>query len=348
MTMKTLGLFLLAVLLSTTLSLLLFQKWFNKPAPIVQVAHTGDALVRVAELSKSAVVYVQSANMSKISGQPGPEDFKRGSGIIISQDGFVITNYHVVSGNPNIELLVDEHYQYSARVVGVDSTHDLALLRIQAAGLSFLPFGNSDSLHVGEQILTVGNPNGLLSSVTSGIISGLDRDYRFPGNATTSFIQIDAPTSEGSSGGAIVNVHGELVGVTVGIVSTPGTREGFAFAIPSNLVNRIVHDLTKHGTLVKGSLGMSIRKVNQEIASQSKLSEIYGVVVETLVPGGAADMAGIQSLDVMLYINGSKINSVPDFQDKWRSYYPGDKLDIIVNRLGVVDTVQMIIQKANE
>jgi len=346
--MKTLGLFLAAVLLSTTLSLVLFQKWFNKPAPQVQMVHAGDALVRVAELGKSAVVFVQSANMSKIVGEPGPEDFKTGSGIIITQDGFVITNYHVISGNPDIELLVDEIYQYSARVVGFDSTHDIALLRIQATGLSFLPFGNSDSLHVGEQIITVGNPNRLLSTVTSGIISGLDRDYQFPGNATKSFIQIDAPTSEGSSGGAIVNVHGQLVGVTLGIVSTPGLREGFAFAIPSNLVERIVTDLTKYGTLVKGSLGMSIRHVTQEIADQSKLPEIYGVVVESLEAEGAADKAGIQSLDVMLYINGSKISSVADFQDKWRSYYPGDKLDIIVNRLGVVDTVQMIIQKAKE
>ena len=346
--MKTLGLLLVAVLLSTGLSLLLFQKLFNKPVAPVQAVHSGDALVHVAELSKSAVVFVQSANMAKIKGSPRPEDFKTGSGIIITQDGFVITNYHVISGHPDIELLVDEQYQYSARLVGADSTHDIALLRIQADGLSFLPFGNSDSLHVGEQILTVGNPNRLLSSVTSGIISGLDRDYTFPGNATKSFIQIDAPTSEGSSGGAVVNVHGELVGVTVGIVSTPGNREGFAFAIPSNLVNRIVNDLTKHGTLVKGSLGMSIRKVNQEIAAQSKLPEIYGVVVEALEAGGAADMAGIQSLDVLLYVNGSKINSVADFQDKWRSYYPGDQLDIIVNRLGVIDTVHMIIQKAKE
>ncbi len=146
--------------------------------------------------------------------------------------------------------------------------------------------------------------------------------------------------------GGTENEEAEVVGVTVGIVSTPGSKEGFAFAIPSNLVHRIVNDLTKYGTLIKGSLGMSIRKVTEEIASQSKLPQIYGVVVEALDPGGAADMAGIQSLDVMLYINGSKINSVPDFQDKWRSYYPGDKLDIIVNRLGVVDTVQMIIQKA--
>lgn len=346
--MKTLGLFLLAVLMSVGLSLFLFQKLFNKPAPPVQTVHTGDALVRVAELSRSAVVFVQSANMAKVKGATRPEDFKTGSGIILTQDGFVITNYHVISGNPDIELLVDEQYQYSARVVGVDSTHDLALLRIQATGLSFLPFGNSDSLHVGEQILTIGNPNRLLSSVTSGIISGLDRDYTFPGNATKSFIQIDAPTSEGSSGGAIVNVHGELVGVTVGIVSTPGNREGFAFAMPSNLVSRIVTDLTQHGALVKGSLGMSIRKVTQEIASQSKLPEVYGVVVETLEAGGAADLAGIQSLDVLLYVNGSKINSVPDFQDKWRSYYPGDKLDIIVNRLGALDTVQMVIQNAKE
>jgi S1-C subfamily serine protease len=346
--MKTLGLLFSAILLSTALSLFLFQKFFNKPAPPTQTVHYGDALVRVAEQSKSAVVFVQSANMAQIKGAPRPEEFKTGSGIIITQDGFVITNYHVISGHPDIELLVNEQYQYSARVVGVDSTHDIALLRIQATNLAFLPFGNSDSLHVGEQVLTVGNPNRLLSSVTSGIISGLDRDYTFPGNATKSFIQIDAPTSEGSSGGAIVNVHGELVGVTVGIVSTPGNREGFAFAIPSNLVNRIVNDLTKHGTLVKGSLGMSIRKVNQEIAAQSKLPEIYGIVVEALEAGGAADMAGIQSLDVLLYVNGSKINSVADFQDKWRSYYPGDQLDIIVNRLGVIDTVQMIIQKAKE
>ncbi|HEY3386835.1 MAG TPA: trypsin-like peptidase domain-containing protein, partial [Saprospiraceae bacterium] len=259
--MKSLVLFLLAILISVGLSLFLFHKLFNKPASPVQIVHTGDELVKVAELSKSAVVFVQSANMSKVTGEPGPEDLKTGSGIIITQDGFVITNYHVIAGNPDIELLVDEIYPYSARVVGVDSTHDIALLRIQATGLSFLPFGNSDSLHVGEQVLTVGNPNRLLSTVTSGIISGLDRDYTFPGNATKSFIQIDAPTSEGSSGGAVVNVHGQLVGVTLGTVSTPGNREGFAFAIPSNLVNRIVNDLTKHGTLVKGSLGMSIRKV---------------------------------------------------------------------------------------
>ncbi len=346
--MKPIWPFFLTALLSVALTLLLSQWLFKKPDAPIQTAFTGHELERVAALSKSAVVFVTSTNLSIAGGDYDKAHFKTGSGVVVAQDGFVVTNYHVISGNPDIEVLVDEKFPYKATVVGTDSTYDIALLRIQAVGLSFLPFGNSDSLHIGQQVLAIGNPNRLLSSVTSGIVSGLDRAYDFPGNKTPLFIQIDASTSEGSSGGAVVNLHGELVGVTVGIITSDINNEGFAFAMPSNLVSRITSDIANHGALVKGSLGMSIRKVTDEIASHSKLPEVYGVVVEALDANGAADIAGIQSLDVLLYVNGHKILSIADFQEKWRSYYPGDNLNIVLNRLGAVDTVNMVIQKSKE
>lgn len=343
--MKPIWPFFLTALVSVVLTLILVQLFFQKEAVLLTPPDTAKEMEWVAALSKSAVVFVSSANIAESTDARSLSNYKTGSGVVISQDGIVVTNYHVISGNPDIEVLVDEKFPYKASVIGTDSAHDIALLRIQAAGLSFLPFGNSDSLRVGQPILAIGNPNQLLSSVTSGIVSGLHREYDFPLNATRRYLQIDAPTSEGSSGGAVVNVNGQLVGITVGIISTKENNTGFAFAIPSNLVQRIVTDIVEHGALVKGSLGMSIRHVTDEIAAQSKLTETYGIIVDAVEVEGAADLAGILPLDVLLYVNGSKINSTADFQEKWRSYYPGDNLEIIRNRLGVVDTVHMVIQR---
>ncbi len=346
--MKSTWPFIFTAMVSIVLTLILFHFFFQKEPTILAPPDTAKEMELVAKLSKSAVVFVSSANLDQSTDARSLSNYKTGSGVVISQDGIVVTNYHVISGNPNIEVLVDEKFPYKASVIGTDSAHDIALLRIQAAGLAFLPFGDSDSLRVGQPILAIGNPNQLLSSVTSGIVSGLNREYDFPINATRRYLQIDAPTSEGSSGGAVVNVNGQLVGLTVGIISSQKDNTGFAFAMPSNLVQRIVTDIVEHGALVKGSLGMSIRHVSDEIAVQSKLTERYGIIVDAVEVDGAADLAGIQPLDVLLYVNGKKISSIADFQEKWRSYYPGDNLEIIRNRLGVVDTVHMVIQRSKK
>ncbi len=344
--MKPIWRYILTILISVVLSLIIFQSLNKKQVTQVYHSNPGRDLVLVAEQSKAAVVFItaEKTSGSAIDTDP-PESFKTGSGVIITQDGFIITNYHVISGMDEINVLLESGYGFKARVMGSDSSYDIALLKIASVGLPFLPFGNSDSVRVGQQILAIGNPLRMLFSVTSGIISGLHRDLKVPGNKTSAYIQIDAATSDGSSGGAVVNVHGQLIGVPVAILSSATDQQEFAFAIPSNIVSRIVFDLIEHGALVKGSLGMAIRKVTEEIAELSGMDEIYGVVVDAVEVEGAADLAGIWPLDVILSVNGTRIKSTADFQEKWRSYYPGDTLAIVVNRQGVLETVQLVIQQ---
>jgi len=256
-----------------------------------------------------------------------------------------VTNHHVIARGIEIHVQLDDRHEYIAQLVGTDSSHDVALLKIKATGLPNLEFGDSDSLRIGEQVLAVGNPYRLRSTVTSGIVSALDRDIKLANNATQNFIQTDAPINMGNSGGALLNAKGQLMGLNIAMITMSGEYEDFSFALPSNLVKKIVEDIRQFGSIQKGSIGMSIRAVNEEIARESGMTEIYGVVVDALTPGGAADVAGIQSLDIILSVNGYHIQSTPDFKGKLALHRPGDTLSVVVVRSGKVDTLEVRLQE---
>ena len=302
-------------------------------------------MIDAAEKGKAAIVFIFTLTSDTSKYFFGDQT---GSGVIISDDGYIVTNHHVIERGIEIHILLDDKREYIAELIGADSTHDVALLKIKANGLPFLQFGDNDSLRIGEPVLAVGNPYRLQSTVTSGIISAIDRDIKLENNVTRNFIQMDVPINLGNSGGALVNTKGQLMGLNTAIISSSGEYEGFSFALPSNLVKKIVSDLREFGTLRKASIGFNIRPVSQGIAHESGMNEIYGVVVESLKPGGAADSAGIQSLDILLDINDRKITSIPDFMGQLELFRPGDVITLRALRNGTIHTIDVHMQEVQK
>ncbi len=302
-------------------------------------------LTEAAQKGKDAVVYVYTLSSDTASYYT---ENHTGSGVIISDDGYVVTNHHVIDGGYIIHVQLNNNRDYIADVTGIDSSHDIALLKIKATLLPFLEFGNSDSLLLGEQVLAIGNPYRLHATVTSGIVSAKDRVLDLPNNATRNFIQTDVPINLGNSGGALLDAQGNLVGLNIAFLSASGAYEGFSFAIPSNLVKKIVDDLKKFGSNQRGSIGMTIRPVTQEIAAESGMSEIYGVVVDALTSGGAADKAGMQSLDILLSLDANNILSKEDLMDRLALYRPGDVLVFEILRNRKVEKLEVTLERRVE
>lgn len=336
--MRTYLPFVITGLLCTVITILITYLLWGSNIPKSSKIKDDSGLVEAASKGKSAVVFIFTLTTEDAASY---EFHQTGSGVIISADGYIVTNYHVISGNQIIHVELNDHRQYKAELVGIDSTHDVALLKIPAGGLPFLEFGNVDSLLVGEQVLAVGNPYRLLSTVTSGIVSAKDRDIDLLHNATENFIQTDVPINMGNSGGALLNTKGQLMGLNVAMITVSGEYEGYSFAIPSNLVKKIAEDLRDYGSLQSGAIGMIIRPVSPDIAKEAGMSEVYGIVVDALYPDAAADKAGIQSLDILLYIDGHKIQSVQDFNGKLDLHRPGDILSIDLNRNGKPYTIKV-------
>ena len=302
-------------------------------------------LTAAAQLGRDAVVFVYtlSSDTARYFGEN-----ERGSGVIISDDGYIVTNYHVISGGHTIHVQLNNSHEYHAELVGIDSLHDVALLKIKPTGLPFLEFGNSDSLLVGEQVLAVGNPLRFHSTVTSGIISANDRVLELPNVTIRNFIQTDVPLNYGNSGGALLNARGQLVGLNLAFMSNSGAYEGFSFAIPSNLVRKAVEDIKQFGSDQRGSVDMTIRPVTQEIAAEAGMSEIFGVVVDAVGADGNADKAGLQSLDILLSLDGKKIESNADLLDRLALYRPGDVLYFEVLRNKQVSNVKVTMDRRKE
>ena len=313
-----------------------------RDATAVDVQH---GLVEAAMKGKASVVFIFTLTSDTATYYAGSQT---GSGVLISEDGFIVTNHHVISNGVEIHVQTDERHEYIAQLVGTDSTHDVALLKINIAGLPFLSFGNSDSLRIGEQVLAVGSPYKLHSTVTSGIVSALDRDIKLTNNATQNLIQTDAPINMGNSGGALLNAKGQLMGMNVAMITTSGEYEGFSFALPSNLVKKIVDDIRQFGSIQNGSIGMMIRAVNAAIAKEAGMTGIYGVVVDALTPGGAADSAGIQSLDIILTVNGKDIQSNADMMSQLALHRAGDVLSIEVLRKGKEQTIKVRLHEVQK
>lgn len=257
-----------------------------------------------------------------------------GSGVIISTDGYIITNNHVIDNADNIEVTLNDNRTFTASVVGSDPSTDLAIIKIAADNLPFVSFGSSEDLRVGEWVLAVGNPFNLTSTVTAGIVSAKARNINILSDqfAIESFIQTDAAVNPGNSGGALVNLRGELVGINTAIASRTGSYTGYSFAVPSSIAQKVAMDILEFGEVQRALLGVSIKDLNSELATKYGINELKGVLVESVAEGGAAQEIGLQEGDVILEINGVPVNSSNQLREQISRYRPKDKVEIVVNR----------------
>lgn len=265
-----------------------------------------------------------------------------GSGVIISPDGYIVTNNHVIDGADSIQVTLNNNKSYAATVVGRDPDTDIALIKIKAENLPSIKFGDSDNLKLGEWVLAVGNPFNLTSTVTAGIISAKGRNINLDGGyKLESFIQTDAALNMGNSGGALVNTKGELVGITSAINSPTGTYAGNSFAIPINIVKKTVEDLKQYGRAQRAFLGINIQEVTSDLAQKEKLDNVTGVYIASVSPGGAADNAGLKSKDVVVKINDKNIDTPAELQETVAEHHPGDKIKIAYFRNGREETASV-------
>ncbi|MBV5311900.1 MAG: Do family serine endopeptidase [Prolixibacteraceae bacterium] len=257
-----------------------------------------------------------------------------GSGVIISPDGYIVTNNHVVDEADEISVVLNDKREFKAKLIGTDPSTDLALIKIDESGLPTLKFSNSDDLKLGEWVLAVGNPFNLTSTVTAGIVSAKSRDIGINPDQMRieSFIQTDAAVNPGNSGGALVNTRGELVGINTAIASQTGSYSGYSFAIPANIVQKVVSDLKEYGDVQRALLNVKIGSVDAETAKKYNLDKIEGVFIGEVQPGGAAELAGIKDNDVIISVDGVDVNSTAELQEQISKHRPGDKVTVVVKR----------------
>lgn len=273
-----------------------------------------------------------------------------GSGVIISKDGYIVTNNHVVDQAAEVVVSLYNGRGYEAKIIGTDPSTDLAVLKIDEKNLPVAGIANSDEVEVGDWVLAVGNPFNLASTVTAGIVSAKARNINIlnDNSAIESFIQTDAAVNPGNSGGALVNLKGELIGINTAIATPTGTFAGYAFAVPSNIVKKVMGDLIRYGEVQRGYLGVVIRDLDWQLAQQLGMDLSQGVVVANLVKGGPADRAGVRVKDVILEINGSPIQSTSRLMEIVASHKPGDKLDVVIQRGKEKKNVSIPLQEAKK
>ena len=259
-----------------------------------------------------------------------------GSGVIISSDGYIVTNNHVIDKADELTVTLNDRRQFTATLVGTDPTTDIALLKIDAKDLPTIPIGQSDALKIGEWVLAVGNPFNLTSTVTAGIVSAKARSISVGSSklGIESFIQTDAAVNPGNSGGALVNTAGELVGINTAIYSQTGNYAGYSFAVPSSIVSKVVTDLKQYGTVQRALLGIIGGDVNADVVEQKDLKVNEGVYVDQVSEDGGASEAGIKPGDVITSVNGTTINTMAQLQGEIARYRPGDKVKVVVDRKG--------------
>ena len=266
-----------------------------------------------------------------------------GSGVIIREDGYIVTNNHVVADASKVRVTLYNDKTYDATVVGTDPATDVALIKIDEKGLPVIPFADSDELRLGEWVLAIGSPYDLRSTITAGIVSAKGRSMpHYNGEfKIESFIQTDAAVNPGNSGGALVNKKGELVGVNTAIISQTGSYTGYSFAVPSNIVKKIVSDLIDFGSVRRAKLGITMTAVDEKVASEMKLSSLKGVYIVEVSKGGAADKAGLKKGDVLLSIASKQVSGPSALQEVVNSYHPGDVATIKYVRDGKEKTAKV-------
>ncbi len=298
-----------------------------------------------SEVSKEVlptVVHIKTAVKTRRGGRMLPfkgfPEMRRGSGsgVIISKDGHIVTNNHVIEKASEIKVTLHDKRTFDAEVVGTDKSTDLAVVKIDAENLETAKFGNSDKLNIGEWVLAVGNPFNLTSTVTSGVVSAKARNLNLLGGGShiESFIQTDAAVNPGNSGGALVNVEGKLIGINTAIASKTGQYAGYAFAVPSSIAKKVSNDIIKYGDVKRGYLGVTIQNVNDEMAEEYGLDEIKGAKIEDIMENSAADKSGLKPEDIIVSINGETIDNVPELQAIIGRKHPGDEVDVTIVRDG--------------
>ncbi len=272
-----------------------------------------------------------------------------GSGVIINEEGYIVTNNHVIDNADDIEVTLEDNRVYKAKVIGADPSTDIALLQIKEKDLPYVPLTNSDEVEVGEWVLAVGNPFNLNSTVTAGIVSAKGRNIHIleDNSAIESFIQTDAAINPGNSGGALVNLKGGLVGINTAIASPTGAYAGYGFAVPANIVSKVVSDLKKYGMVQRGYLGLMIRNVDGNLAKEKDLDVTEGVYVDSITVNSAAGEAGIEVGDIITEIDGVKIKTSSQLLELVGRHYPGDKLNIAVDREGKASAYEITLRNQN-
>lgn len=292
-------------------------------------------------------------NVRSIKGNQGGTLWERrgfggssGSGVIISENGYIITNSHVVQNSDKIEVTLSNKKQYSGQLIGTDQSTDLALIKINANELNFAIFGDSDALKVGEWVMAVGNPFNLESTVTAGIVSAKGRsiDILEGQDRIESFIQTDAAVNPGNSGGALVNSRGELIGINTAIITRSGRYEGYSFAIPSNLASKVVQDLIEFGMVQRGLLGVFIDDMTPAKAEQLGLKNVEGVYISRVISGSGAEDAGLKRGDVIISINGISTPTLPEMQEQIGRQRPGNQVEIGYIREGENKIARVILK----
>ncbi len=324
------------------------EKEVIRELPVAKVSYAPEEEVDFVNAAKTAVnqvVHVMSSGSQRVQ-YSSPFDFifggiqeqvptlSSGSGVIISKDGYVVTNNHVIEQADEIEVILNNKQTYKAKIIGRDQATDIALLKIESdEDFSAMPYGNSDDIEIGEWVLAIGNPFNLNSTVTAGIVSAKARSLGMSSQTSLeAFIQTDAAVNPGNSGGALVNTRGELIGINTAIASRTGSYVGYSFAIPVNIIKKVVSDLMEYGEVQRALIGVSIYEINAQSAQVLDIEELEGVYVKEVTPGGAAYDAGIEEGDIIVEIEGSKIRNSSELYEKVGIHRPGDQIKVTVIR----------------
>ena len=364
---------ILAAIIGGIVALFAYTKFIDKPTVVYQYPNNNVSLASykgeqqqavdftyAAEQTVHAVVHVRTKSK-------GDENFRNpifeffygdgnmrrsepvlgfGSGVILTTDGYIVTNNHVIKDADEISVKLNDNREFDAKLIATDPSTDIALLKIEAKNLPFIPFGNSDDLKLGEWVLAVGNPYNLTSTVTAGIVSAKARNLNILNDnyKIESFIQTDAALNPGNSGGALVNIKGELVGVNTAIISPTGGYAGNSFAVPVSIVKKVVDDLREFGAVQRAFLGINPTDVNAELAKQHNLGITTGVYITSVKETGSAKEAGIKEGDVIVKLNEMLINNTAQMQEQLSKFRPKDKVMVTILREGKEKTFDVVLR----
>jgi len=372
--MKSLFKYILIGFLSSFISIIYFNHFYNsetiindfntKSIPVVNYNHlekssTSTDFTIAAEKTIDAVVHVKNTSSSS-NNTPSwyrffyeeendiPERIGTGSGVIVSPDGYIITNNHVIEGFSEIEITTNDNKSYKASLIGTDPGTDIAVLKINTDKmLPYILFGDSNNTKIGEWVLAVGNPFNLNSTVTAGIISAKSRDLNKYDNKNESYIQTDAAVNKGNSGGALVNTNGQLIGINTAISSITGGFVGYSFAVPSNVARKVFEDIIEFGDVQKGLLGVIGQALNSDVAKKFGVIETEGFYINEIEKGFGADISGLKPGDIIKSIDGLKINKFADLSGYLSTKRPGQKVSITFIRNNLQKSVMVTLKKIN-
>jgi serine protease Do len=352
------------------------SKYYKEPKNDDYVVPDGLNFVKAAELVTPGVVHIKTyydgnaSNYGKdsmddmlkdffgdrygerVEPKDGMQQMASGSGVIITEDGYIATNNHVIENATRVEVVLNDKRTYEAEVIGTDPTTDLGLLKIKEKNLPFVPYGSSDKVKVGQWVLAVGNPFDLTSTVTAGIVSAKGRSINIlrgkSGMSIESFIQTDAAVNPGNSGGALVDLNGKLIGINTAIASNTGSFAGYSFAVPVDLAKKVMDDLSKYGEVRRALMGVRIQDIDSKFAEDKGLQNVKGVYIADVSPDGGAGEAGLQAGDIIISVEDVAVNSVAALQEQVGRKRPGDKVDIKYKRDGNTKTAKVELKGARD